>query len=260
MTPMTPRGPVAERQWYEIRAAAASPDVTEVFIYDFIGIDWWSGEGVGAKQFAEAVRAIETPQIHLHLNSPGGSVFDGVAIHNALVRHPANVTTFIDGLAASIASVIALAGSRVVMAANALFMIHNPWGAIRGTAADMRQYADTLDKIRDTLVVTYQERTGMSVEDLIAALDAETWFTAEEALAAGFIDEIGVELAAAAHFDLAALGYRNPPGSPAPAAGPAAADPTTSTPGGAPVADASGGAPEHSSTETWVPGLGYVKF
>lgn len=197
----------AARPWYEIRGAAS--DVAEVFIYDDIGEGWFTA-GVTAKGFVEELKAIKAPRIDLHLNSPGGSVFDGVAIYNALVRHPATVTTYIDGLAASIASVIALAGDRVLMAANALFMIHNPWGAVQGTAADMRQTADVLDKVRDTLIGTYIEKTGMSEAKLVNLLDAETWYTAAEALDAGFVDEIGVEMQVAAHVDLAQVAARLP--------------------------------------------------
>lgn len=196
------------RTWYEIKNAAS--DTAEIYIYDDIGQSWFT-DGVTAKGFINDLNGITAPNISLHLNSPGGSVFDGVAIFNALVRHPASVTTHIDGLAASIASIIALAGEKVVMAKNALFMIHNPWGGVQGDAEEMRKMADTLDKIRDTLVNTYQDRTGMSREDLVAALDAETWYTADEALAAGFVDEITAPMKAAASFDLTALGFKHAP-------------------------------------------------
>lgn len=204
----------AETPWYEIRNAAG--DKAEVFIYDRIGESFWD-EGITAKQFAQDLRAITATQIDLHLNSPGGSVFDGQAIYNALLRHPASVTTYIDGLAASIASVIALAGDHVVMADNALFMIHNPSAAARGDANEMRKMADLLDKVCGVMVNTYEDKTGMDRDELEAAVDAETWYTAAEALEAGFIDEIGVEQAIAAAFDLEAFGYRNYPGPTEPA-------------------------------------------
>lgn len=195
------------RSWWEIRNATS--DVAEVFIYDDIGEGWFT-EGVTAKKFVEELKGITAPQIDLHLNSPGGSVFDGVAIYNALKRHPATVTTYVDGLAASIASVIALAGEKVVMASNALFMIHNPWGAVQGTAEEMRKMADVLDKVRDTLVGTYVDKTGMAEADVVAAMDAETWYTASEALDAGFVDTVGVELAVAASVDLMQIAARLP--------------------------------------------------
>lgn len=273
------------RPWYEIKNAA-DPQVAQVYIYDQIGEDYFGG-GVTAKSFVSELKAITAPAIELHVNSPGGSVFDGVAIHNALVRHPATVTTYVDGLAASIASVIALAGERIVMASNALFMIHLPSGAVRGTADDMRQMADVLDKVRDTIVSTYEARTGATRESLMAAMSSETWYSAEEALASGFVDEVGVEQAIAASFDLDALGFRHAPQN----AGrvlsgvneqrirtahdslvevlsslesgqePAAELPTDSGSGGAPdTVSTTGGAPEPTPAEAFVPGLGIIRF
>lgn len=198
-----------EKKWYEIKAAAN--DSAEIWIYEQIGEDWWSGEGVTAKNFCKELAALKVTAIDLHINSPGGSVFDGQAIYNALKRHPANVTVYIDGIAASIASVIALAGNSVVMAANALFMIHNPWGMSQGSADDMRKYADLLDKVRETIVSVYREKCGLDDAAIIAAMDAETWMTAEEAQAFGFVDQIGDELKLAACFDLKQLGFRNVP-------------------------------------------------
>lgn len=201
------------RNWYEIRNAAA--DVAELWIYDYIGIDFWTGEGVSAKQFAKDLAAITAPAIDLHINSPGGSVFDGQAIHTSLVNHPATVTTYVDGLAASIASVVALAGNKVVMAANALFMIHNPMGCCCGAAGDMRDMADLLDKVGETIAGVYERKTGLAPAAIRQAMDAETWYTAEEALDAGFADEIGAELpvAACAKWDLSSriFGYKHAP-------------------------------------------------
>lgn len=199
---------MSERQFYTIQAKA--DDVAEVWIYDQIGESFWS-EGVTAKQFVKDLVAIKAQRIDLHINSPGGSVFDGVAIFNALRNHPAKVTTFIDGIAASIASIIALAGDQVTMAGNALYMIHNPWGFAQGDSAEMRKMADMLDKVRETLLVTYREKTGKDDEELTALLDAETWMTADEALAHGFIDEVTGEVKMAALFDLKAFGYQRAP-------------------------------------------------
>lgn len=200
------------KQFWEIKNAAA-PDTTEVWIYQQIGADWWS-EGVEAKQFCQELATIKTANIDLHINSPGGSVFDGLAIYNALQRHPANVTSYVDGLAASIASVIALAGSKVVMAENALFMIHNPWGFAQGSAEDMRKCADVLDKCKDSIMVAYRNKTGLDDAALSAAMDAETWYSAEEAQSAGFVDEVAAELklaASATTFDFQALGFKKAP-------------------------------------------------
>jgi ATP-dependent Clp protease, protease subunit len=194
---------------YEIHAAAGSQEA-EIFLYDQIGEGLFS-DGVGAKQFSEDLAALNVSHISLRINSPGGSVFEGQAIYNALVRHPAQVTSHIDGLAASIASVVALAGDRVQMAANALYMIHNPMGAVRGDAQDMRHTADVLDKVKGTITGIYMAKTGLDAEALDAAMTAETWYSADEAQAAGFVDEVGAAMQLAAELDpeaLEAMGYR----------------------------------------------------
>lgn len=185
--------------WYKIENKA---DKAEIWIYEQIGEDFWSGGGVTAKDFQKELSEIKAAQIDLHINSPGGQVFEGVAIYNMLKQHRATITTYIDGIAASIASVIALAGDRVVMAANALFMMHNPSGIVMGTATDMRKTADVLDKVRDTLLTVYTSKSTRSEKDIVDLLEAETWMNAEEAIEAGFADEIGgeMDLAACAKF------------------------------------------------------------
>jgi len=182
-------------KWYEIKSKA---DKAEVWIYEEIGEDFWTGGGVTAKNFQKELSAIKAGQIDLHINSPGGAVFDGITIYNLLKQHPANVTTYIDGIAASIASVIALAGDKIVMAENALYMIHNPSGMVMGTAKDMRTFADTLDKVGGTMVTAYAGKTGKDADTIKALLDAETWFTADEAKEMGFVDEISGEMDMAA--------------------------------------------------------------
>jgi ATP-dependent Clp endopeptidase proteolytic subunit ClpP len=179
----------------------AKADVSEIWLYDEIGKDWF-GEGVTAKDFIAELNAIKSPKIDLHINSPGGQVFEGAAIYNAIKRHGATVTAYVDGIAASIASVIALAGSKLIMAKNAMFMMHNPSGVTVGTAEDMRKTADILDKVRETMVDAYTEKSGKTSEEIIALLDDETWLDAEEAQAAGFVDEVGakMDLAACLHF------------------------------------------------------------
>jgi ATP-dependent Clp protease protease subunit len=197
--------------WYEIKDKADGS--ADVFIYEQIGEDFW-GEGVTAKAFVQELAALSVRAIALHINSPGGSVFDGQAIYNAVAAHPAVVTAYVDGVAASIASVIALAGDRVVMARNALFMIHDPYMPVAGTAEDHRKAADLLDAISGTIVTAYQEKSGQPVEAITAAMAAETWYTAEQALAFGFVDEIAEPLKAAAGyqvFDFEARGFRNGP-------------------------------------------------
>lgn len=201
-----------KRKWWEIKAQG--DDETEVWIYAEIGEDYWGdGSAVGARKFAEELAKVKTPRIVVRLNSPGGDVFEGQAIYSVLKNHPASVTTSIDGLAASVASVIALAGDHVVMGENALYMIHEPYGWVAGGADDLRKYAELLEKTGETMAGVYQAKTGMSARDIAAAMAEETWYTAEEALAAGFVDEISPNIRAVAmvDFDPKALGYRRPP-------------------------------------------------
>lgn len=184
------------QSWYSITASAG---VAEIHIYEEIG--YW---GVNAKQFADdlkGLRGIST--IQLRINSPGGSVFDGTAIYNCLKQHPATVVAYIDGLAASMASVIAMAADRIVMPENALMMIHNPWTVSYGDAEQLRKDADLLDKVKASLISAYR-RSGKSDDEIAALMDAETWFTGEEAVAAGFADEVeaAIPLAASAGFGL----------------------------------------------------------
>lgn len=201
----------AERDWYRISAAAPT-GTAEVFIYDRIGEGFFT-DGVTAKAMAAELAALDVSDITVRINSPGGSVFDGLAIYNALRDHPARVTTRIDGYAASIASVIALAGDTVRMADNALMMIHSPWSAVMGSAEDMRTEAAILDKVEDNMVAIYTERSSMDADEVRAALRAETWYTAEEARAAGFADTVDAASPAAAMYaaDLPVFARSVPP-------------------------------------------------
>jgi ATP-dependent Clp endopeptidase proteolytic subunit ClpP len=185
--------------WYEIKNKV---DKSEIWIYEEIGEDGWSGGGITAKGFQKELSAIKSSQIDLHINSPGGLVFDGITIYNLIKQHPANVTTYIDGLAASISSVIALAGDKVIMAENALFMIHKASGMVMGNSDDMRDFADKLDKVNGAIANTYISKTGKDDTEINDMMKAETWLTADEALACGFIDEISgeVDMAACAKF------------------------------------------------------------
>lgn len=168
--------------------AKAKEKEADVYIYEEIG--FW---GVNAKQFCKDLNALSVEKINLYLNSPGGSVFDGVAIYNALVRHRAEVHVTIDGLAASIASVIAMAGDRVVMMKGSMLMVHKPWTVTFGDADVHRKNADLLDKIQESILDIYQEKTRTPRDQLASMMNEETWFTEKEALQAGFVDEIGAE-------------------------------------------------------------------
>ena len=191
------------KPWYEIQNADSSTKERHaaIWVYEEIGENFW-GEGLTAKQFVKDLSALDVDTIDLHVNSPGGNVFDGQAIFNALRQHPAVVNSYIDGLAASIASVVALAGDHVVMASNALFMFHDPFGMAMGDAAEMRQFADVLDKIGGSIAEVYVAKTGSEEADIRAAMSAETWLNADEAMAQGFVDEVASSVKVAAHFDL----------------------------------------------------------
>lgn len=179
--------------WYAIRAATSDSAPVEVSIHDEIGA--W---GVSAKQFLGELANIPAARaIALSLHSPGGEVFDGLAIYNAL-KSRGNVDVTIAGLAASMASVIAMAGRTVTMPRNAYLMIHNPSGMAFGDSADMRELADLLDKLKGSLVSAYTERTGIDPEEIEEMMDAETWLTGEEAAAKGFVDSVSDTLALAA--------------------------------------------------------------
>lgn len=181
------------QSWFTIKAA--KNDTAEISIYDEIG--FW---GVTAQQFAKDLKALgnNLKQINLHIHSPGGDVFDGIAIYNLLKNHPANKTVYIDGLAASMASVIAMAGNEIIMPENAMMMIHKPWGIQGGDADDMRKYADLLDKVESTLITAYTAKTGKSETDLAEMLKEETWLTGKECIEQGFADKLADPLVAMA--------------------------------------------------------------
>ena len=201
---------MGERKFYSIKQLA-NADRAEIYIYDQIGMNWWTGGGIMALNFCREVAALNVRNIDVRINSPGGSVTDGHAIYNALKRHPAQITTYNDGEASSISSVIFLAGDKRIMAANAFFMIHLPTCGCDGDANDMRAMADLLDLCRDISVQIYAENCTMTPEEIIAAMEAETYYGAEQSLALGFIDQIGGELQlAACATDRKALGYHRP--------------------------------------------------
>jgi ATP-dependent Clp protease, protease subunit len=190
------------RSWYAIRARAGG---TEIAIYDEIG-----AYGVSAKGFLAELGALPdgTP-IDLRLNSPGGSVFDAVAIHNALKRHEGPVTVWIDGIAASAASYVAMAGDEIVMPENAFLMIHDPAGLVMGTAEDMRAMAQALDKVKGSLLSGYAAKSGRAAEEIGVLMAAETWLDAKDALELGLADRLAEPVRIAAAFDIGR--FRNAP-------------------------------------------------
>lgn len=181
----------------------------EIFLYDVIGADFW-GEGVTAKQFAADLKAAgKVDLINVRINSPGGNVFDGLAIYNNLAQHPARVEVDVDGMALSIASIIAMAGDEIRIAANAMMMIHNPHGFAAGDAAELRRQADLMDQVKGNLINTYVARTKRDAVEISGWMDDETWFTAQDAVDNGFADSVTEELAVAASCDTAR--FRNIP-------------------------------------------------
>ncbi len=191
------------KRWYEFRAQAKRP--AEVVIYDEIG-----AFGIPAKAFLDELKALgPVAELTVRINSPGGSVFDGVAIYNALKRHDAAIIVWIDGIAASIASMVAMAGDEVVMPENAMLVLHDPSGLVAGTAADMRAMADALDKMAAAMTAAYRDKSGAGDEEIAALMAAETWLSAEEAVDLGLADRLAAPVKMAAHFDLSR--FRNPP-------------------------------------------------
>lgn len=182
------------RKFWEFRAATDEPATGELLLYGPIGADdglGWLFDDVTPKQFHEELQGLgDVAELRVMVNSPGGDVFAGQAIHSMLARHPANVTVFVDGLAASIASLVVMAGDTVVMPRNAMMMIHNPWTVALGDAREFRKLAETLDSIRDAMIAAYESKTGKARAEILPLLNAETWFTAEEAVAAGFADRV----------------------------------------------------------------------
>lgn len=170
-----------DKSWYTITNKTDGP--TQVHIYDEIGF-----VGVSANQFMSDVAAIKGP-IEVHLNTPGGEVFDGIAIYNCL-KQRGDTTIIVDSLAASIGSVIAQAGNPTIMAKNSQMMIHDGFGMTVGNAGDMREMADLLDKTSDNIASIYAEKTGSPVNVWRDAMKTETWYSAEEAVAAGLADQI----------------------------------------------------------------------
>lgn len=162
----------------------------EIWLYDQVGKDWF-GEGISAKDFRSQLNALgKVDLINLRINSPGGDVFDGFAIYNALAQHPAKIVVDVDGMAASIASIIAMAGDEINMAENAMFMIHNPQGVAVGDASEMDRMRSLLDQIKGSLVNTYEKRTKNNAGQLIDWMNEETWMTADEAMQNGFTDKV----------------------------------------------------------------------
>ncbi|WP_444958096.1 ClpP-like prohead protease/major capsid protein fusion protein [Microbulbifer sp. ZKSA002] len=183
------------KSWYSITAAANTSEA-DIYLYDYIG--YWD---MTAKDFARDLKALgDVSKINLHINCPGGDVFDGTAIYNLLKDHKAEVETWIEGIAASMGSVIALAGDTVHIAENAYYMVHNPSAGVRGDERALEKTKSLLAKVKATMKSLYSSRTGMSDEDISQVMDDETWYTGTEAVEAGFATDTTAAIEMAASF------------------------------------------------------------
>jgi ATP-dependent Clp endopeptidase proteolytic subunit ClpP len=189
--------------------AALEADTLSLLVFGPLG----EGQGEHAIVAANVVQQIQDfrgTAIDVYINSPGGIVFEGLAIYNALRRHEARTTIYIDGICASAATIVAMAGDRIIAADNATLMVHAVYNTVRGDAADMRKEAEVLDQLTDTLVNLYMQRTGRSRQEVAGWVAEETWFTAAEALRLGLVDEVAAASRAVAQWDCAAFGIRPP--------------------------------------------------
>lgn len=187
--------PIDKPDWYKIEAR--SDDEAEVLIYDVIG---WPYNDAG--ELVRALAEMTQTTITVRINSPGGDVFDSMAIFNALQSHKSKIITRIESLAASSASFIALAGKEAQAYKNAMIMIHNPWMLAMGDQDDLREMADVLEKISGNMVDIYSGESNVGKKEIKAMMSAETWMTAKEAKEKGFVDTIVDGKAVKAQFDL----------------------------------------------------------
>lgn len=187
--------------------------MNELWIYDIIGQDFW-GEGIAPTQVRDTLAGFDKSQpVLVRINSPGGSVFDAVAIMSILKEWKAGVDVQVDGIAASAASYIAMAGRTLKMADGAVLMIHEPWSGVVGNAADMRKEAELLERIGNQLATAYATRSGQPLNDVLLAMAEETWYTALEAVQAGYADEILFGTDPAAYSVPSHFGFRKQPSS-----------------------------------------------
>ena len=185
----------AEARWLE-RPLAVADDAADVSILECIGQGWF-GDGFTARKMAAILRSLGDRPVSVAINSPGGDVFEGVAIYNLLAAHPAEVTVKVLGVAASSASVIAMAGDRIEIGVGALLMIHNCWGAVIGDRNDLRDAIETFGKIDAAMASIYVARSGLDAKSVGAMMDAETWLDGASAVEQGFADAVGEPVAPA---------------------------------------------------------------
>lgn len=180
----------AVQRWNpDIKASAEKDSGRSISILDPIGEDWY-GNGVTAKRIAAALRSIGDGDVIVNINSPGGDFFEGLAIYNLLRDHPGNVTVKVLGMAASAASVIAMAGNDILMARASFLMMHNTWVLAAGDRHSLREVADWLEPFDQAAISIYAARTGISEKELGKMLDLETWIGGQAAIDKGFADDL----------------------------------------------------------------------
>lgn len=193
---------------YSVKAKGKSE--AEILIYEDVG-QGWDG-GVTAKQFADDLSGLgPVDTIHLRISSLGGDVNEGLAIHRRLVEHKARVVAHVDGWAASIASVIAMAGDEILISESGAIMIHDAWGMAMGNATDMRSVADRLDAVTAAIADVYVKRTSNDLQKVRDWMSDEKWFYGKEAVDAGFASKVAENMVIAARFDPARHVFRNAP-------------------------------------------------
>lgn len=181
--------PRALASWDSSIRAAADEDRT-ISVYDVIGYDYWTGEGVTAKRIAAGLRALGKGPVTVNVNSPGGDMFEGLAIYNLLREHDGEITIKVLGLAASAASIVAMAGDTVQIARAGFLMIHNAWIYAAGNRNDLREFADYLEPFDAAMADIYAARTGDEIKAIQKLMDAETWIGGSDAIDRGFADEL----------------------------------------------------------------------
>lgn len=182
-----------------LQVRAKSPGKAEISLYGAIGSSFFE-DSISARQFSEELKKIDssTKEIIVRINSPGGDVFDGIAIYNRIKQHPAKVTCIVDGLAASIASIIALAGDEVLMGEGALMMIHLPWTMTAGNRNDFENVIGRLLDVEEQMVSIYSKKTKLSRAEIKQMLEKETWMDSTQAVDMGFVDNTTTETLAIA--------------------------------------------------------------
>jgi ATP-dependent protease ClpP protease subunit len=176
-------------RWHPDIQAANDDDDSTINVYDIVGEDWWTGQGMTAKIVSAVLRRNRGKEVTVNINSPGGDFFEGLAIYNLLKEHDAPITVRVVGMAASAASVIAMAGTTIKIAEAGFFMIHNAWHVCVGNKHDMHDRADVLAQFDDSMVGIYAKKTGKDRDEITDMMDAETWISGADAVKQGFASQ-----------------------------------------------------------------------